>query len=163
MSHKNRNIVVVGLQSDEELFTLLMISVWLDAHRPGYSELAQRLRSGGADFDVYDMATLPEKGDGLDAIGDDTALVVALHLFGIDKLPGGNTAAVTEMDPRNCYNRNNLELLGICMERSIPLIAVGDQPWLGLQKRTLMYGKPGPQAFAKGSEPLIYLYETKGQ
>jgi hypothetical protein len=144
-------VVVIGFQRPDEYYTLFMIGQWLESHRRG--GLARRLKKGDPDLDLYDMTTLPEKGDGLDAIGDDTALVVALHLFGIDKLPGGNTAKVTEIDAREYYNRDNLRLLKICMERNVPLVAVGDQPWLGLEKRTRMYGDSG--------EPLTYLYEKR--
>ena len=148
-------IVVIGLnRPDVEWFTVLMIGQWLEDHRPGYRDLAGCLKLGAlASLDLYDMTTRPEKGDALDAIDGSTAMVLALHLFGIDKLPGGNTAKVTGMDPLACYNRNNLELLQLCMRRSIPLVAVGDQPWLGLERRTRMYGKVG--------EPEIYLYEKR--
>ena len=158
-----QDIIVIGFQRPEEVYTLYMLAQWLEEHRPGYQDLARRLKFGDG-FDVYDMTTQPEKGDALDAIGADTAMVVALHLFGIDKLPGGNTARVTEMDPRNCYNRDNIRLLELCMKHGVPLIAVGDQPWMGLEKRTLMYGTEGPldphDANAL-NDPLVYLYEKK--
>jgi hypothetical protein len=152
MQRRDR-IVVIGLTNDEDLFTLFVLAEWLEKWRP---EMAVHDRLlDNARIEIFDMSTRPEKGDGLDAVGPDVKLVVALHLFGIDKLPGGNTAKVTELAPESCYNRNNIQLLKVCMQHGAALIAVGDQPWLGLQKRTRIYD---PQY---DPHPEIYLYERK--
>jgi hypothetical protein len=78
------------------------------------------------------MTTLPKKGDGVDALirHQDVEAVVALHIFGIDFTP----SLIREM-PRlvthgaNLYARKNHFLLDICMQRGIPLVAWGDQPY----------------------------------
>ncbi len=151
-------IIVIGFRSGAEWLTLYKLSQWLAEHRPTSSPFLSLLlplqSPNHPSLDLYDISTLPEKGDGLDAIGPETKLVIALHLFGIDKLPGGTTRLVSESSPLTHYNRNNVELLKLCMDRHIPLIAVGDQPWLGMQRRTQMYG-------ALSHEPEVFLYETK--
>jgi hypothetical protein len=154
-----KKIIVIGLNQPEDLYTLFRISEWLDEHRPGL-EVGERIRTN--DVDLFDMTTLPEKGDALDYITTDTQLVIALHLFGIDMMPGGTTAKATELHPQYCYNRDNINLLPVCMNHRAPLISVGDQPWLGLETRALMFGSPTlSRRYAETDEPLIYIYEPR--
>ncbi len=140
------DIVVVGLNSQEDYFSLAWIAAWLAENRP---EMKLTRRILARDYDVYDMTTKPEKGDALDAIGSNTRLVIAMHLFGIDKAPGGNTALATQLAPDRCYNRCNIMMLPLCMRHGAALVAIGDQPWMNVQKETTMHER----------EPLIRIYE----
>jgi hypothetical protein len=74
-------------------------------------------------LDVYDMTTRPEKGDALDALRDDVALVVALHLFGMD----GRTSGAGRPESWG-YNRANNTWLSRCLALKIPLVCFGEQP-----------------------------------
>lgn len=141
-------IIVIGLCNEEDLFTLSWIGCWLKENRRRLGMHDDLLSKR---YDVYDMSTLPEKGDALDAIGPATKLVIALHLFGIDKLPGGSTATATALDPGYLYNRENIQLLERCMRVPAALVAVGDQPWLGMEKRTIMHA----------NDPEVVLYEPR--
>lgn len=123
-------ILCIGRQKGwgDDTRALKYIGEWL-AKRRGYEGLAARIIA--EDMDIYDMTTLPKKGDGIDALihHQDVEAVVALHIFGIDFTEG-----LIRSTPRllthgaNLYTRKNHLLLDICMQRGIPLIAWGDQP-----------------------------------
>lgn len=100
-------------------------------------------------WDVYDISTKPEKGNALDHLEDEVALVVACHLYAIDTPAEGedcerlSAAAVEYGHPAEYYyNRNNRQLLPVCMQYRIPLLVYGDQPKLGVQRETLLFPKP---------------------
>lgn len=85
-------------------------------------------------FEVYDMATMPEKGDALDAINPATPLVVAVHIWGID-VSGDD---YRELSPTYHYNRENHVLLPMTAELGIPLLVIGDQP-INSMKQVVLY------------------------
>lgn len=124
-------IICIGRQtgSDDDARALKYIAEWL-GKRAGYETIAARLKT--EDMDIYDMSTLPKKGDGVRALlrYRDVEAVVALHIFGIDF-----TVGQIQRNPRlvthgwDLYTRVNHTLLDICMDRKIPLIAWGDQPY----------------------------------
>jgi hypothetical protein len=113
-------IIVIGCNSkiNDDLAALRNIAAFFSASRPDLSThiLADNL-------DHYDMETRPEKGDALNAINDETELVIALHIFGID----GRVGCAGGKGQWG-YNRDNANLLSICLAKRIPLIAFGDQP-----------------------------------
>src|SRR5579863_1076648 len=113
-------IITIGynnLRSDDDGY-LRQMSAWLVKN--GRAELAARIEA--KDLDIYDMSTHPEKGDALDAIDDSTDAVIALHIWGIDGREG------VTLGPKEWgYDRNNDELLAMCLERRIPLLSAGDQ------------------------------------
>lgn len=156
-------VVVIGLHTQDDLFTLGWIATWLMEERPGMEALVNRIRCRS--YDSFDMASMPEKGDALDAIGEGTQLVIALHLFGIDKLPGGHTAEATALDPARLYNgtleRSNCHLLQLCMKHGATLIAVGDQPWLGIEKRTPVHREPEIVAYEKKERAMIVFEDER--
>ena len=95
-------------------------------------------------LDVYDMQTLPAKGDAMDHLGEDLGLVIAMHLYGIDKMPVKNAPALHDQISTiegpamgiKVYCRDNFYLLQQCMRMKVPLVAYGDQPWYGAKKTT---------------------------
>ena len=123
-------IICIGRQrdSDDDARALRFIGEWL-AKRTGYETLAARIKA--EDMDIYDMATAPEKGDGIEALlrYRDVEAAIALHIFGIDFTPNmiANCPKLVTHDGY-LYTRSNHKLLDICMQRGIPLIAWGDQP-----------------------------------
>ena len=77
-------------------------------------------------IEIFDMHTRPEMGDVMDAALTGVDLVVALHLFGIGKIPGN---PLDKEHGGYFHNRENGHLLDRCMACGIPLFAWGDQPW----------------------------------
>jgi hypothetical protein len=145
-------IICIGRQtgSDDDALALKYIAEWL-GKRAGYEVLAARLKT--EDMDIYDMSTLPKKGDGIKALlrYRDVEAVIALHIFGIDLSVGEieRSPGIVTHDGY-LYTRMNHTLLDICMDRKIPLIAWGDQPyhWGDRSNRSQIVGS-------------AYLYERK--
>src|SRR6476646_8318282 len=97
--HKPRpRVVVIGMveRYPDDRFTLAFIASQLMTI--GRWKLSGLLSGAilGDTLDIYDMQTRPEKGDALDHLGPDVGLVVALHLYGIDKLPVPGVAPLHE-------------------------------------------------------------------
>ncbi len=93
-------------------------------HASGWTEAAEDIDSGERmcqEVGFYDMTTHPERGDGVDAIDENTELVVALHLAG---MKGQDPWPV----PSIMYNKRNAEILPLCKKLRIPLLAIGEQP-----------------------------------
>lgn len=123
-------IIVIGKQDSDDAVTLGIIAKYLTDH--GQKEWADRLWKH--DYVEYDMAQWPERGDAIDAINDQTELVIALHLYGIDHLPHEGWQAACK-NPYMYAGRNG-ELLPTCMKRGIPFVCWGDQPWMGIERKT---------------------------
>jgi hypothetical protein len=88
-----------------------------------FPELSGLLKDLGAgNYEVYDMAQFPERGDALDAITEYTPLVVAIHIYGID-VEGDDHGGRDYF-----YNLRNEQLLPLTEELGVPLLAIGDQP-----------------------------------
>jgi hypothetical protein len=96
------------------------------------------------------MTTRPHKGDGVDALKRhlDTVAVITLHLFGLDMEHdaryadlqrcmessfGGRGWGKHKKD-RWMYTKSNHEIIDICLERGIPLVCFGDQPFRKTEK-----------------------------
>lgn len=129
---QQKKIIIIGLQGKDDYITLNCIAEWLEAVRQR-ADLTDRLYSNPGQYDVFDMKLYPERGDAFHAIDSETELVIALHLFGIDMLP--KPGAREPADPY-LYEGQNGFLLQLCMQLGIPLVCAGDQPWLGLQRKT---------------------------
>jgi len=144
---KNKRIVVIGLNTLDDYVTIEKTATWLENNgRRSGDRLGARLRAGC--FDAYDMATKPEKGDALDHIGPDVGLVVALHLYGIDQIPGKQLYG---MDLPYTYCKRNGELLQVCMGLHIPLVCWGDQPWLGVERKEVQIHENNLWAYLPGT------------
>ena len=128
-----KRVMIIGWVegNTDDRFTLGVIASELSYL--GFRDISKMLYDAldGLTSDVYDMHTRPEKGDALDHLDSDVGLVVALHLYGIDKLPYQGEIRPAEIE---AYCRDNFYLLERCMKLGIPLIAYGDQPWFGVQK-----------------------------
>lgn len=148
-----KKIIVIGLRETDDLVTLEKIAAYF--YDNGRRDLAERIWSTPPDYDVYDMTTMPERGDAFDAIDRDTALVIALHLYGIDKVPVKDAvlkragAPIPSGDLFSGKNGRNGLILQRCMKLGIPLVAWGDQPWNGVEKKTEIH----PNS--------LYLYEKE--
>lgn len=133
-----KKIVVIGLVNNQDRTTLAVIADFLREH--GETHLVERITKG--DYDVYDMTTRPERGDAFDAIDEYTELVIALHLYGIDQMPmldealRHHGASVPSGELYRGKDGRNGNLLKLCMQLGIPLIAWGDQPWEGVEQKT---------------------------
>lgn len=132
-------ILVIGLNNrPQDTMTLDGIALYL-LEQDEY-ELSRALID--EEYDIYDMATLPEKGDAVDHITKETKLVIALHLFGIDHIPrpinNKRTKEIPYFYPGEDGSNGNL--LPKCMELGIPLVCWGDQPWSGVKKKTQIRG-----------------------
>jgi hypothetical protein len=138
-----KRVVVIGWtkkSSKDDRFSLMFIAGQL--YTAGKTELAHLLRDQliNNQLDVYDMATRPEKGDAMDHLGADVVMVIALHLYGIDKMPvkgrelHKQLAEYGDENAQAAYCRDNFYLLERCMTLGIPLVAFGDQPWYKAQK-----------------------------
>jgi len=132
-------IIVIGMREFEDGVTLSNVAQFLKDHRDR-ADLAERLWTG--QYDVYDQTLYPQRGDAFDAITAKTEVVVALHLYGIDQMPVPD-AVLSERQRRmhtgymyRGRDGRNGFLLQLCMQLRIPLVAWGDQPWLGLEKKT---------------------------
>jgi len=138
-------VMVIGLVkgNKDDRFTLGVAIGQLLVH--GRTALSNLLRDAilNNELDVYDMDTAPAKGDAMDHLGPDLGLVVALHLYGIDKVPHDGPSLqerIAEVESEaalavKVYNRDNFYLLTRCMELGVPLLAWGDQPWYGIQTK----------------------------
>jgi hypothetical protein len=121
-------VIVIGFQpkdNNHDKRVLELIEGWA---MDNFEELHAVLRS--KKLDVYDMGKNPRKGDALAALRkhDDVLAVIALHLYGLD-------SDMTHGSDRNyCYSRENHKLLDECLERRVPLICYGDQPFRKSQK-----------------------------
>lgn len=142
---KPKRIIVIGLQNIDDRITLDVTAEFLEAR--GDTVLAKRLRR--SEYEEFDMSTKPEQGDAFDHIDENTALVVALHLFGIDHTPlkASYDPYTDEVFQKSmfagiCYRgergRNSI-MLERCMELKVPLVCWGDQPWRGVQKKTQIH------------------------
>jgi hypothetical protein len=109
------------------------------------------------DYDVYNMALVPERGDAMDHIDSDTGLVVTFHVNGLHY--GLNMGEETDehreaseridgLIPGYRYTRNNGDLYKVCMNFGASLICWGEQPFAGLiaddqgRKRVLVNESP---------------------
>lgn len=140
-------IIVIGrwrTQSNDEM-VMDAVALWLADH--GKPELGERLFE--REIEEYDIVTLPERGDAIHAIRDakpgELELVVALHLCGIDRTPGG----IAAIDDGYCYEGQNGYLLSETLAKGALLAAWGDQPWLAncpfdkteIRERLFVYGR----------------------
>ena len=121
-------IICIGRRAtgkDDDTRAVDFIADWLQ--RMGrLADLGKRIENG--DLDLYDMSTLPKKGDGITALKRYKRVdaVIAVHLFGID-MDVHVSSPLLRMNGYY-YNRRNHQLLDICMERGVKLLAWGDQP-----------------------------------
>jgi len=131
-------IIVIGRTCFDDYVTLCKIGEWFESERNN-KDISIRLHQGM--YEEFDMATKSDLGDAVDAIESSPAyeisLVVALHLFGINTLPGPSYHI--DLNPTYTYNKRNGELLRMCMYRKIPLVVNGDQPWLGMESRCIVH------------------------
>lgn len=121
--HLRRNpdqapIIVIGMRPAYEWQMRHIID---DLDELGWDNLLQQMLD--KNYEVYDMATQPEKGDARNHIQEDTPLIIAMHLFGIDPhdqykfYPSGYY-----------YNKNNYMIYKLAEMWNIPLMAIGEQP-----------------------------------
>jgi len=143
---ETKRVIVIGCRDAHDRETLNKIADWALVH--GYADLFKTISTNK--LDIYDMTTKLGKGDGVDALKrhTDTAAVITLHLFGLDGPQDENFA-----DPKRCmdtltggkgygkhkqdrwmYTKSNHEIIGICLERGIPLVCFGDQPFRKTEK-----------------------------
>jgi len=92
-----------------------------DLDELGWTNLLQQMLD--KNYEVYDMATQPEKGDARNHIQENTPLIIAMHLFGMDpndqyKFSSGGYF----------YNQNNYMIYKLAELWNIPLMVMGDQP-----------------------------------
>lgn len=111
-------IIVIGMSPAYEWQMRCIID---DLDELGWDNLLQQMLD--KNYEVYDMATQPEKGDARNHIQEDTPLIIAMHLFGIDphdqyKFSSGGYF----------YNQNNYMIYRIAEMWNIPLMVFGDQP-----------------------------------
>jgi len=92
-----------------------------DMEKLGWDNLRDQMLD--REFEVYDMSTLPEKGDALDAITPNTPLIVALHLYGMHP-----SDRYTFYPAGYMYNQGNYKIYLLAYEWNIPLMVLGDQP-----------------------------------
>ena len=166
---KKINIITIGSCTTDDTIACQKIGMWFI--KEGHIEIGNKILEG--EYFNYNMGFCPERGDALDAIyeGCDINIVIALHLFGIDsqktqyhtreckiKPPGrisssGKIIFEFEDDDKRkyYYNRNNHELLSLCMKYKIKLIACGDQPTIGIEKKIPIKDE---------TYPPIFLYEN---
>ena len=146
-----KRVMVIGMVEgdQDDKFTLLFImGQLLSTGRKGLFQLLTSTIENGT-IDVYDMQSHPEKGDAISHLGPDVGLVIAMHLYGIGKMPYkgekklhkklAEEDAIKRLEdirPLVVYDNNNFYLLQKCMELGIPLIAWGDQPWYKAQNVT---------------------------
>lgn len=126
-------VIVVGYrQLSTDDWALDKIALWLMQEQQ--HDLAQILLD--RTFARYDMSTMPERGDAMDAIVPGVELVVALHLYGIDKAPGRRMARASSphYGPMYFYCRDNFMMLEACLTVGAVLAAFGDQPWYSRSK-----------------------------
>lgn len=128
-----RPIIIIGRNTLDDYITIEKISDYLISTKR--EELALRLVIGEGVED-YDISTKPEKGDAMDALSTNVELVVALHLYGIDHIPGKPPYGT---ENPYMYCRDNQNLLKRCMLLQIPLVVWGDQPWNGVEKKTQIH------------------------
>jgi hypothetical protein len=119
-------IIVIGCREFHDRERLKQITDWTLSN--GRSKLFKLLSVDKLDH--YDMTTRPHKGDALVAIREhkNTICVIALHLFGLDH------DCSTYKNDLYCYTKENHKLLDLCLQRNIPLICWGDQPFRGSEK-----------------------------
>ena len=119
-------IIVIGCREFHDQQVLRNITDWTLTN--GRPELFKLMSVGKLDH--YDITTKPEKGDAVDALRKhkDTICVIALHLFGLDH------DCSTYKNDLYCYTRENHKLLDLCLERNIPLVCWGDQPFYKVPK-----------------------------
>jgi hypothetical protein len=119
-------IIVIGCREFHDQTVLKNITDWTLTN--GRPKLFKLLSVG--DLDHYDMTTKPHKGDAVDAIREhkDTICVIALHLFGLDH------DCSNYKNDLYCYTKENHKLIDLCLQRNIPLICWGDQPFRGSTK-----------------------------
>lgn len=124
-------IITIGLWNDQDRAMLRRAALWLED--AGYLDLATKLIVGP--YDEYDMTNLPHKGDAIHAITREVELVIAFHLNGIDRMPGGRGDC---WDPTYFYTGDNYNILPKCMALNIPLVCFGDQPWFGVTGKDMI-------------------------
>ena len=125
MSQTNR-VVVIGYRGTRiDVDNMVIEAVCDELMNRRLSHLAVPLIEAAL-LDSFDMSRCPERGDGLDAIGPGTEVVVALNLYGTSKIPGG-PGPILEGD---FYSKNNHKILDICMKAGALLFCFGaEQPW----------------------------------
>jgi hypothetical protein len=122
-------VIVIGLNQHHDWSALHEIGEWMDAN--GDYEIFSAIAIDHLDH--YDMTTRPNKGDAVAAIRKhrDVFCVIALHLFGL--AADGSTNSLVGGNPYY-YTQENHKLLNLCMERKIPLVVWGDQPFRSIEK-----------------------------
>lgn len=128
-------VILIGARCLDDQIAVSVSVQWFEKEG---RQLLARLLSDRKHWDVYDKTTLPRKGDGVDAVEkfNDIALVVALHLCGIGEFPRPIKKSGTvlsqflhDMQRTDWYNKRNIDLLPICLDKGLPLVVWGDQPW----------------------------------
>lgn len=107
-------VITIGLRDFQLNY---IISCLMDSE---YYDIAEKLID--SDYENYDIALYPEKGDALDHIDETTEAVIAVHLFGI------HSRTLKSLELNYFYNKRNWELRAVTKHLGIPLIVFGDQP-----------------------------------
>lgn len=111
-------IIIIGYN---ENYSWQMHKVIDDLDELGWTNLLQQMID--KDYEVYDMSTLPEKGDALDHIKEDTPLIIAMHLYGMHF-----EERYHYYDSGYFYNQGNYKIYLLAQHWNIPLMVIGDQP-----------------------------------
>jgi hypothetical protein len=122
-------VITIGLREKHDHEVLGLIKAWaLYEDAPERGLFTVMASPGGLDH--YDMTTKRKKGDAIVALRKylDTVAVIAFHLFGLDN------DCSSSSDKQFCYTQENHRLLDLCLERNIPLICWGDQPFRKSEK-----------------------------
>ena len=118
-----QKIIVIGATKPWDQEILGQIALWLAGH--GHLELGENLQTR-AGIEWFDMSTHPEKGDAYEAIDRETALVVALNLYGMDYWRDNGSP-----DQGQYFQGKNALLLSHCIDLGVLFIAVnrcGERP-----------------------------------
>ena len=125
--------MVEGNHDDKFTLTFIMGQLASSGRKDLFHLLADAVRDETAD--IYDMQSHPERGDAMDHLGDDLGLVIAMHLYGIDKMPRKGPplheqlATIPDVagDAIKAYSRDNFYLLERCMELRVSNSRAGTQ------------------------------------
>lgn len=150
--------IVIGARECHDREAILVIEAWCE--RTG----RQRFFNQDMVIDPYDMTTKPKKGDAVVALRkhQDTVVVIACHLFGMDRQENKKYADMRENDEGFMYTVENHKLLDLCLERNIPLFVLGDQPireWARMPKNLQRTHVGAVKRMGHGTEQDIWLYE----
>jgi hypothetical protein len=166
-----KRVIVIGCRDAHDRETLKRIADWALVN--GYAQLFKAISADK--LDVYDMTTKLGKGDGVDALKKrlDTVAVITLHLFGLDgpqsegyadlngaAVYGGGRGYGKHKKDLWMYTKSNHEIIGICLERGIPLVCFGDQPFRKSEKLPLGVKRTCVAKTATYRFP-VYIYEKK--